>query len=41
MANYEADLDRRTVVVIGNGMVGHRFCENAGRASTSTSATGS
>src|SRR5947208_4716919 len=24
----EEHLDRRTVVVIGNGMVGHRFCEN-------------
>ena len=22
------DLDQQTVVVIGNGMVGHRFCEN-------------
>ena len=28
MTNLRERLDRRTVVVIGNGMVGHRFCEN-------------
>src|SRR6516164_4469859 len=27
MTNYEKPLDQQTVVVIGNGMVGHRFCE--------------